>query len=1030
MKRLKFIVFPLLILICFISGCKFDFLNGGISKNASNNSSKTTTKKDEKVLNYHVVGLSEYDTQDLIFYVVEYSNKNYDEILNQRFDVPGYNFVGLFTSDTPKYEYDNKGRIKYSNLLKEEDIFSGVDIYIILSPITYKVIYSNDFVYESRDSLDYYTYARYDRVHGIHPLEPKNGWYDFDGEWTISLYDNPSKTFSSIDEFLKSHDGYGDIVIRPNATLKDIKKTGTISLDGQFDDVEFEFMTGNTNEVDVESFLESLNFTVPEKDGYTTSFGTESIVPIEYTNDNLVIDVIYTPIEYTINFSYDYTGNGGAHIFGNNEIKYTVEDDDIVLADNNYLDQNSKKVLKVDYWIDTDKNERIDVIDTSSIQNYNLSASVSPIIYTIEEFGYISNLPYDKEFASITEYIGMTAKIAEKTLSIDDFNASGALNLYSLYKELRNLNNSLTTYRTGNDEVNYKNEKEDVQYTFNSKKGYEFSYKNIDETSTTIKLYFDNFAFGRYKNATFNLYINGRIYRTDSYTMTEVMKGEIDDYRSDKTFRKQDYSNLFFDAYFNSMKDALNNEIGEDFDFCTYLIDYSTINVLYDVDTYEIEYVVPEGWENTNQTSFSGDTGYYLLSNPTSLSGKGRFYGWTTSPDSTEYVTRYCTCDYKESGEIVNNPGVAGKTITKLFAITEEPKAEVTMHYGNGIDSTTTYIFKDDNDIVIDYYYKDDYRIKEWYYDQDLTQILTDNTIIIENATGVINLYPKWEFCGYVMTFKSKFDDINWDYSEAISQYYTQKGFITEQKNDLVYLFYGIDDPVDLPTLSYPGNNKESIYAWIGKWIDTSTSDRTSVPGGAINTKLLNRYMNNSPILELDVRVYTKEYDSTFGRKVVKLRTTSISRTTNGANIEEVTKAYTTSKDRETSYLNILAAMDYFGITNVYLKVDATFNCTKEVIPELYIAIGDADYTNSSYWQSTSDSNAYSGNYKKLNVSLSKNGNTSGIQTLSLYTSLTTNPDSNYHILLSQHNSRYASGGYDVYNPKINVNIDIIIYGY
>ena len=1025
MKRLRFLAFPLLLIICFISGCKFDY------PNIVTNKTTTTTKEEEKVLNYHIVGLSEYDKENTTFNFVKYSNENYNEILTQNIEVPGYSFVGLFSSDAPDFYYKN-GMLEYTNKVTAEYIsrYSSVEIYVIFTPISYYVDYSEAFEYEDCDQLDYYSYGQYDRVNGFTPLELKEGWYDFNGEWTITLYSDRSKTFSSIDELLKSKDGYGSIFIEPKATLKDIKKTGTINLDGKFDDIEFEFTTGNANEVDVASFLDSINLIIPEKEGYTSSLNTETFIPIEYTSKNLVIDVTYTPIEYTINFSYEYTGTNGAHIQGNSEIKYTIEDDDIVLAQNNYLDNNSKKVLKVDYWTDVDKNERVDIIDTSLIQNYNLMASVSPIIYTVEEYGHIYNLPYDKEFAYMTEYISVTAKITERTLSIDDFDASNSLNLYSLVTELKNRGNNLITYKTGNDEVTYTNKAEGVTYTFNSKSGhsFKFNYNKIDETSTTIKLYFKNFAFKNTITAKFDVYVDGIIYRSDSYSITKVMKGEIYDYSSYKMFSKKGDSGLWFDVHFNLMEDASGNIIDDDFDLCTYLIDNTTINVLYNMDTYEIEYVVPEGWENSNQTTFRGDYGYYVLSDPTSLDSNGTFHGWSISPNYGEYVTKYCSC-YR-TGDAANDKSVAGNTITKLYAIIEEPKAEVIMHYGNDMDDVTTYIFNNNDDIVIEDFYKDDYRIRQWYYDPELTQILTDNTIIVENATGEIHLYPKWEFCGYVMTFKSKFDDLDWDYSETIAQYYAQKGLLTEKKNDLVYVFYGTGDNIVLPTLSYPGNNKESIYAWIGNWTDISTDGHPYASGGSINTKLLYRYMNNSPILELDIRVFTKEYDSTLGRKIIKLRTTTISKTTKGGNINEVTRVFATSATQESLYKHIGSAIEFFGITNLYIRVNASFGCSEKVIPELYILIGDGDYTDPSYWSLVSDSNAYSGSYKRLNVALAKNGNAKGAQTLSLEASLTSNQDSYYTVLLSQHNSKYASGGLDVFNPKISVSVEIVIYGY
>ena len=115
----------------------------------------------------------------------------------------------------------------------------------------------------------------------------------------------------------------------------------------------------------------------------------------------------------------------------------------------------------------------------------------------------------------------------------------------------------------------------------------------------------------------------------------------------------------------------------------------------------------------------------------------------------------------------------------------------------------------------------------------------------------------------------------------------------------------------------------------------------------------------------------------------------------------------------------VSAAISYFGLNYLHAKATAYFNCTDKTIPEFYLCNSNPDVNNETYWVSASDSNAYNGNYRKYNyANFQTLGNSSGAQTLTLniasYTSRTV------YLIISQHNSKKAGGGTDVYNPETN----------
>lgn len=1004
-KRLN-ILFFILILLFSLTSCSFIF--NAVDTNPNNktngNITRTTIDMEDKTLKYHVVGVSEYDEANANLSFVAYENQNYDEILNQVFEIPGYIWLGLFYKDTTTYNYTQE---TYSNVLYSDYIRGrngDIDIYLIFDVIFYSIYYSNDFTYEEYGSV---SYNRKSINSESNLRSPKADWYDFDGTWTFSPMSNPDVSFSSFIELIHSEYGYENILATPNATLKNIQKKGTLNLGDNFDNIEFDFQTGNIEEVDVVTLLESQNIEIPEKIGYDSSLEITTFTPINYADQDLIINVSYIPTEYTINLSYNFTGTNGSHLEGETSTKYTIENDNIQLNELNILDENTRKVLKIEYWIDKNTNERIDQINTTSLKNYNLEASLSLIEYQITVVSFI------RQYGE--KYKGYSAHILDKTINFNDFGSTNTYNLSDFRYEVRDYvaskANISFTKSYLDDVIDFRSGENYV--TFKRQNGFDLNYSLLDEESRIIKLSFDNLQFNfMYFNV--NFYLDDE-YWHNSYQLTmDDIKDLFNKYCKETVITYSDYWNNESMADYVSVNRVDGTELKNlDEVFNEYVL-HNEIRIYYSTKKYEVEYFLPEGWTTTNATVINNKDAYYNLTAPTFDGVGGVFYGWALSPDSTEYVTRYRPSTYYVNGVATEQDGVAGNTVRKLYAITELPKAKLVFHYGNGLDDEEKYLYLSNETYTIEEYFYEDKIIRDWYFDQDLL-LKANNTINISTAFGTIDLYPKWEDSKYIVGFSSKTSDLDYDFSDIIIDYYDYLGFETIKIDDVVYVLYTSDNIPEVFSLTYPGNNPNSVFAYFKGWNEEYKS-------GTIDESLQNKYMGEAPILTPDYIVYRLVEDGNY------LRLTVYSTIIGDTTTNDISGARKICVDDGNNISeSAQAAISYFGLTIYRSVIKALYYCTDKTIPELYVTRSNPDISNADNWVSANDSNAYGGNYKKFSgASYSSLGNANGEQTLTLTISMSSDP---LFVILSQHNSKNAGGGSDVYNPltRVAVTYEIVV---
>lgn len=1023
-KLLRFI--SLFILIVSLSGCAFFSPITNPSKSTKSNTNKTG-KQDPQVI-YWVDGLDSESNREfnlkIVPTLVRFSNDNYDEILNQTFDIKGYEFVGILQSDYPEYsQYSNKP----SNLVTEDwlrskllyDMYKTANLHLVFRLKQYNINYADGFTYTNGGN--YYTKTYNIETKYInYPVLVNEEWYDFDGTWNIYSLNNPSKVYSSFNSFIDSEDGYGDIVVTPNATLKTREQTGTVSFNTGEEAVTFDFNTANTEEINTMEFLESLNVEIPDKVGYEKEIIPAKIRPIEYVDKDLDFTVTYTPIKYTIDFSYEYTGTNGANLSNQNSIEYTVENELIDFKTQNYLDDYSSKYIKVSEWIDKETGLVVETIDPKEPKNYTLEAKeVSPVIYNVKETVGIN---YTYRMGTN----GFRANLSSFKLSIDDFDSENKYNVEHLIDELNSPDYAFINFKKQSIEMIYTSTIDNMTYTFNSKNGYDLDLSIIDGTTDLIELYFKGLEID--DAVSLDYYVNGRIRLTRTETLGEIFVYKALDKHCRDTQLLSDTSGAgYFDATYDSMRGYDGNVIETSSDLCNSLIRKRRLSLLFHAKEYEVEYVLPEGWTTDNQTVLGEELGYYRFSDPVSLNGKGKFYGWALSPDSNEYVVRYCTITKDEvaSDEVPN-------TVRKIYAITEEAKATLTIHNINGEEDEIVNLYESDKTYSLNMYFVGDNIITKWYFDQNFTDVIENNTINIKNVSGEIHAYTKWQ-TKYALRFNNKngyLDGLKEDVDQTLYNYYTAQGFEAVVFNNELCVFYTEDNVPELIPVTYSKNNPDSVFTYFNYWYyypNGSNNGSAHLSTGKIDNNsvsLLYENYDNVNVIYSFFSVYQKKYDARVGAVVLLIDVAHYSVSCNGdiehsAGIEPITF----SKSDLSIQSN--AALEFFGAKRIYLLINAHYNCTDKIIPELYGSRNEIDIHDSNSWVTANDPNAHNQRYRRLNGTLQAIGDKSGAQSLYLTYILDNNP---YYITVSQHNSNLASGGIDVYNPSTNVFITISIY--